>query len=369
MAANKRVPRSVRTLYDVLEVEKAATQEEIKSSYRTLAKKYHPDTNPGDKKAEERFKEIAAAYAILGDPKAREQYDRTGRTADPGPVVITAKTGRYAVQELAVAGEIADIYQAIRDTGELFAFKIARSHKDNDLLENEARVLKEIYPTDTAGHKYHMYLPRLVDSLKVDAGARRQANVLEWLQDYYSLERVRAAHPKLQMEHGVWMFNRILEILGYVHTRKLHVHGAVLPQHVLVYAGDKVKDPLNHGARLVGWSYAVPREQTLKAISPQYEHFYPPEVFAKKPATPATDIYMAAKSIIHTLGGDVSATGADRFPAHLPDYFINFLRGCTLKSPAARPQDAWALHQELKEWMQRNYGPKKYVPFHMPLPV
>jgi molecular chaperone DnaJ len=62
--------------YKTLGVGKNASEEEIKKAYRKLARKYHPDTNAGDKQAEERFKEISQAYDVLGDPDKRKQYDR-----------------------------------------------------------------------------------------------------------------------------------------------------------------------------------------------------------------------------------------------------------------------------------------------------
>ena len=62
-------------LYKILGVEKNATPAELKKAYRKLARKYHPDTNPDDKQAESRFKEISAAYDILSDPEKRKQYD------------------------------------------------------------------------------------------------------------------------------------------------------------------------------------------------------------------------------------------------------------------------------------------------------
>ena len=61
--------------YKTLGVDKKATHEEIKKAYRKLARKYHPDTNPDDKRAEERFKEISQAHDVLGDPDKRKQYD------------------------------------------------------------------------------------------------------------------------------------------------------------------------------------------------------------------------------------------------------------------------------------------------------
>jgi molecular chaperone DnaJ len=65
-------------LYGVLGVDKKASQDEVKKAYRKLARKYHPDRNPGDEKAEERFKEVQAAYDVLGDADKRKQYDRGG---------------------------------------------------------------------------------------------------------------------------------------------------------------------------------------------------------------------------------------------------------------------------------------------------
>src|SRR5213080_1032449 len=64
--------------YKILGVDKKASQEDIKKAYRKLARQYHPDKNPGDKDAETRFKEISAAYDVLGDPEKRKQYDRGG---------------------------------------------------------------------------------------------------------------------------------------------------------------------------------------------------------------------------------------------------------------------------------------------------
>ena len=70
-----------RDYYEVLGVERSATDEDLKKAYRKLALKYHPDKNPGDRAAEDRFKEISEAYQVLCDGKRRAAYDRFGHAA------------------------------------------------------------------------------------------------------------------------------------------------------------------------------------------------------------------------------------------------------------------------------------------------
>ena len=73
-----------RDYYEVLGVDKGADDATIKKAYRQLAKKYHPDMNPGDKEAEKKFKEASEAYAVLSDPDKRRQYDQFGHSAFEG---------------------------------------------------------------------------------------------------------------------------------------------------------------------------------------------------------------------------------------------------------------------------------------------
>ncbi len=74
------MPVAAKDYYATLNISKDASQDEIKKAFRKLARKYHPDLNPGDKTAEERFKEINEAYAVLSDPQKRAEYDRVGTT-------------------------------------------------------------------------------------------------------------------------------------------------------------------------------------------------------------------------------------------------------------------------------------------------
>ena len=99
-------------LYKVLEVSKEASQDEIRRSYRRLARKYHPDANPGDKKAEDRFKEIQQAYEVLSKPERRREYDK-----GPRPFFGSGGTGRPGE---AGFGDFSDLLGGFGNLGDIF---------------------------------------------------------------------------------------------------------------------------------------------------------------------------------------------------------------------------------------------------------
>jgi molecular chaperone DnaJ len=99
---------SKRDYYEVLGVSREATEQEIKSAYRKLALKYHPDRNPGDKVAEDQFKEAAEAYAVLADAEKRAAYDRFGHAG----VSSGAGAGGF---DPTIFADFGDIFGGLRD--------------------------------------------------------------------------------------------------------------------------------------------------------------------------------------------------------------------------------------------------------------
>ena len=98
---------SKRDPYEVLSVNKNATPDEVKKAYRRLARKNHPDANPGDENAEKRFKEISESYSILSDPDLKAAYDRMGWSG------LGATAGGTGGEQFSGSGNMNDIFSSI----------------------------------------------------------------------------------------------------------------------------------------------------------------------------------------------------------------------------------------------------------------
>lgn len=125
---------ATKDFYEILGVKESATQEEIKKAYRKLAKQYHPDANPGNPRASERFKEVGEAYSVLSNAEKRKQYDQMkrlgafgfGRGAGRGPFSRpgggygapgTQGGGSFSFEDLSGFGGLSDLFTSIFDRG------------------------------------------------------------------------------------------------------------------------------------------------------------------------------------------------------------------------------------------------------------
>jgi hypothetical protein len=296
-------------------------------AYRNLVKVVHPDVAPAG-----RGPAATVAFARL----SRLWDERDGR-------LLTTKRATYRVGGVIRKGDIAELYAV---DGDAALLKLPRRPGDSDLMQAEAHALSTL--VRDGDPKFRAYAPRLLESFTHEDAdrARRTANVIARQRGFVSLAEVHAAYPAgLDARDVAWMWRRLLTGLGWAHRAGL-VHGAVLPEHVLIHPGE-------HGLVLVDWCYSVPAGAAIPALVTKHRGAYPPEVTAKQPATAATDIFMATGLTLRLI----------RNP---PDALRRFARGCRYDKPRMRPQDAWHLLAEFDELLDDLYGPRRFRPFAMP---
>jgi serine/threonine protein kinase len=336
--------------------------EAIRAIYRQIAKVVHPDSHQGTphaKAAQEAFMKLTQLKTDADSKIKANTYGKRSVVA-PGkgsldPIEVTVRSRKFIVSDLLYKGDLADLYRC-QVGGQEALFKIVNEVANNDLLENEARVLTHLYPPSAKDEKFHRYITKPVDSFILKGKTHRRVNVVTWAKEFRPLSEVLTVYPNgIDFRDAVWMYKRILAGLGFVHANEV-VHGAILPPHVLIHT-------VNHGAKLVDWCYAVKGDGRIRAISPAFRDFYPPEVFDKKPATASTDLYMAAKCAVALMGGDVK-TGA--FPSTVPAPIQTFFKASLQSAPSKRPTHAWDLHESFDELLKRTVGKRAYRPFDLP---
>ena len=329
---------------------------ELKRTFHTLVHIVHPDHCPGAQALAQQAFQLLLRWQ--GEAELRLRAGVYGTDAPtPAPFVIRSHKAVYSVQLPPQAGDYALLYRCTQSnearSNHLF-FKIARHPRDNPLLAREAKVLARLADAPAAGGAY---FPQLQDAFQVADGlTKRQALVFSVGHRLWSVQTIREVHAgSLDPRDAAWIFNRLLEALWHTHRAGL-VHGAVLPANLLV-------DVVHHGLILAEWGYSVAIGQPLTAISGRYESWYPPEVFAKSPATPATDITLAVRCLVYLIGGDpVRGT----LPASVPYSLRRFIAGCLLPSPLRRPSDAGSLRSEFDELLEALYGRRTFRPLAMP---
>ncbi len=336
--------------------------------FRQLARSVHWDRHDGSDQSQEAMRLLNEWREQAKQRIADGSYGHEAPPTSHTKITITSRTRSYTVGRLFTAGDLCDLYRcAFSEDGTPAQglLKIVKNPRNNDLLEREGKVLRALHrklSADPTEAKLRSHFPDIIESFVVsDAeGNRRQANVFRWQEGFFSLEEVLRAYPDgIHPADMAWMWNRVSAAMALAHSYGV-IHGALTPSHMLIA-------PQDHNGMVVDWAYAVSQfpegTEHIKAISPPYRAWYPPEVFEKKPPTPATDIYMSALTMIKLVGGDITSY---EMPASVPREMQGFLKACVIRSPHRRPQDAWQVFDEFRALLQTLYGRPRFRHFAMP---
>ncbi len=149
------MPNNKRDYYEVLGVSRNGTEQEIKSAYRKMAMRYHPDKNPGDMKAEEKFKEAAEAYSVLSDPGKRAAYDRFGHQG------VSGAGGGFSGFDPTIFSDFTDILGDLFGFGDVFGTGAGRRRSPVESGADLRFDLQITFEEAAFGVKTKIRIPRL----------------------------------------------------------------------------------------------------------------------------------------------------------------------------------------------------------------
>ncbi len=348
-AAARVIVQAAQTYADVF-----PEPREIKTRYRRLMKVIHPDRVSADNQLQ--ATELVTALTRFYE-SAQTALGSGTYGVDTSVVVMTSRHGTHRLER--EQSDYCDITAGFRsqshvgdDDYDTFV-KIARTPSDNDLLISETSALRLL--RDTAGDEFRSFYPELIDSFVAANDRRRlQVNVVQLMDGFYNLDEIRAFRPHgLSPLHAAWIWRRLLWALGGAHKVGL-IHGAVLPQHVVVH-------PKMHGVLLVDWCYSQQAvDQTfapIKAIVGNRQAWYPTSVSEKKEPSHRLDTVMAARTMCFLLGGDgVSMAMPDTVPSAMKRYLVRITSGVNDSSAL----ELLAQFDELLQQLGSPYYPRRY---------
>ncbi len=340
----------------------------LKRQYAILAKMTHPDRVAATDVvlATEVFAQLSTLYRRALEALEAGVYDNSFITARSGvspntKVSLSAGAATYHIDvEPYREGDFSNIHLGQSADGAAIFAKIAADPTMNPYLVSEASVLTHARGL-TAMKGVLPFLPKLLDSVILTEARNEQyrVNLYAYKPGFVSLTHIKDAYPGgLPPEDAAWIWRRVLgqtlaaSMMGFV-------HGAIVPDHVLV-------NPVTHEPLHIGWAHAIerPAERNAKltTVIDRWRDWYPPEVFAREVPSHQTDLYMAGKTMVYLLGGDVAR---DRFPSHVPKEVVHIVQRCLETKVERRPRDAFVLMREFTNVIQKLWG-RTYRPLRLP---
>ena len=274
------------------------------------------------------------------------------------PDAASCKVGKVPLRLLGhlATGHSTDVWLAERATrlSERLVVKFLRNSADEGLLRAEQQTLQTLEQSHAKGTDFFATLlpQRVAFGQGVGpSGVALAVLVREPIGFAHTLVDVRRAYPNtLDPRHIVWLWRRVLELLSWVHSSG-KIHGALLPQHVLVNARD-------HAARLVGWSCAANPGGRLTVADSSQLALYPETVLNGGALSVRTDLTMLARCMLL-----ISGSHAQQAAAHIPASLARLLER---EASGTGADDAWRLSEEVSLAARESFGAPKFVALSLP---
>lgn len=312
--------------YRALEVDSRASLTVIKGAYHALVKECHPDHNGSEAK----MKTLNAAYAILSDEDKRKEYDLS-KNEKTGTII-----GNYRLLEAIAEGGFGRTYKAEQLLSkELVCVKhcsMVSAAYDAVLIE-ESRSIWDLR---------HYGLPVMRDLQRLDDGSL--ALIMSYVPGY-TLEQIVEKAGKLDAETMVWISERILNTLLYLHHNGV-IHGDIKPQNIII-------QPETHSVVLVDFGLAMVKPIKSSKSLGYTPFFASPEQISGKTLLPASDYYSLGMVMMYGLKG---GKNMDKkiLPATVPDLMSDMIARMVKEDILKRPQKD--LFEDFVKMRQEAFG-------------
>lgn len=291
-------------------------------SFRQLALSIHPDLLGALPDAErlsatETFRKLveASKKALVALSEGRYQ----GTAAPDETFSLRSSQTSYTLRVKPVAlGQHSKLYGGLSRAGLDVLIKVAKDSSANAVLEREIQFLEKAHSSGEAPD-IARFLPEVLDTFIVQNGSQRlRATVYEGLKNTVSVRELIDAFPNgMPAIDAAWVARRILgqvcaaTIFGVVHT-------AIVPEHVMVGV-------VNHNPLHIGWSHAVEIGERKLEINKDWKAYYPSEITRRSNLDSRADLFMAGKTILELLGGDLESNA---LPSSVPDAIREVILRC-----------------------------------------
>jgi len=317
-------------------------EKEIQHTYRTLVKAY--PIQPGIQTKEEvkicndillllnKFYEEAKQKLELGT------YGDKTSTAEEEVFILKTRKNEYSVSQHILQDDYSDFYLA-ECNGKKVCIKIITEANDNDLIENEYKIMKKL--------KYNS-LQNIEEKFRSDD--HRLGLVFSYVEGI-TFEELHSRYSKgVPAIHIAWIMDRLFSVIGYIHSKGI-VHGNLHPSNIIV-------TPSDHNVIITDFTFSIKDYHKKMKKYKVVNEFSAPEIEKKFKVHPASDMYSLGKCMLYISGGKEKPFW---FPKDLHWKISDLIEGMMNYSPDSRSSDAWKLWHELQNVRNEVFGKHKFI--------